>query len=227
MGGGEALAAQRLGTDLAYREAFARAFHHRSDSALTGRAVRMALAAYVRSLSALNSRFDRAARGDSEALTPAERRGFTLFMGKGRCGACHFLPFFNGTMPPDFVISEPEIIGVPERPAARHARLDPDPGRAGVDHEPTHGAAFKVPTLRNIALTAPYMHNGAFATLDQVINLYNRGGGAGIGARVRGQTLPSRPLHLAAAERSDLRAFLGALTDTVVTGDPEALVSER
>jgi cytochrome c peroxidase len=215
MGGNEALAAERLGTDLGYRNAFARALHHRPDSGVTGRAVRAALAAYVRSLSALESRFDHAARGDTDALTAAERRGFTLFMGKGRCGACHFLPFFNGTMPPEFVASEPEIIGVPERAATHQGRLDGDPGRAGVDHEPTHRAAFKVPTLRNITLTAPYMHNGTFTTLDQVIDFYNRGGGAGIGARVPGQTLPSRPLHLTRAERDDLRAFLGALTDTL------------
>jgi len=219
MGAGAESAAARLRTDPVARAQFARALGVRPDSAVTGRAIRVALAAYVRSLVALNSPFDRAARGDTAALTPAARRGFTLFMGKGRCGTCHFLPLFNGTMPPDFVTSETEIIGVPERPAARGARLDPDAGRGGVDHEATHQAAFRVPTLRNIALTAPYMHNGSFATLAQVIDFYNRGGGAGVGARVPGQTLPARPLHLSGPERRDLEAFLRALTDTVAMTD--------
>ncbi|HEX4633802.1 MAG TPA: hypothetical protein VH163_08220, partial [Gemmatimonadales bacterium] len=109
-----------------------------------------------------------------------------------------------------------EVIWVPVRPALAHARLDPDPGRAGFDHEPTHQGAFKVPTLRNIALTAPYMHNGAFASLREVIDFYDRGGGTGAGARVPGQTLPGRPLHLTSTERSDLEEFLRALTDTAL-----------
>jgi cytochrome c peroxidase len=138
-------------------------------------------------------------------------------MGKGRCGTCHFLPLFNGTMPPDFVLSEPEIIGTPTQPAARPAHLDPDPGRGGFDHEATHLGAFKVPTLRNIALTAPYMHNGAFATLEQVVDFYDRGGGAGSGLKVPGQTLSLRHLNLARREKDDLVAFLQALTDTAVT----------
>lgn len=216
MGGSADQAAERLLQDSLYRQAFARAFRGRHDSTVTGRTIRFALAAYVRSLGGFESRFDRALRGEAgaDSLSPAERRGFNLFMGKGRCGTCHFLPLFNGTLPPDFVSSEPEIIGVTERPGSRRARLDPDPGRGGVDHEPAHRGAFKVPTLRNIALTAPYMHNGAFATLEQVIDFYNRGGGAGSGARVPGQTLPARPLHLTPRDRSDLIAFLGSLTDT-------------
>jgi cytochrome c peroxidase len=137
-------------------------------------------------------------------------------MGKARCGTCHFLPLMNGTLPPDFVSSEPEIIGVTERPLSRHARLDPDPGRGGVDNEPTHRAAFKVPTLRNVSRTAPYMHNGAFATLKEVVDFYDRGGGAGSGADVPGQTLSARPLHLTQREKGDLIAFLRSLDDTIV-----------
>jgi cytochrome c peroxidase len=214
MGGSAEIAAQHLRGDSAYRNAFAEALHQRPDTAVTGRAIRIALAAYVRSLEGLNARFDQALRGDSSALTPSERHGFTVFMGKGRCGTCHFLPLFNGTMPPDFAVSEPEIIGVPERPTTHGAQLDADPGRGGYDHEATHQGAFKVPTLRNIALTAPYMHNGGFTTLEQVIDFYDRGGGAGIGATVPGQTLPSRRLHLSALEKKDLIGFLRVLTDT-------------
>lgn len=217
MGGSAEQAAERLRADSSYRRAFASAFHGRPEREITERSVRVALAAYVRSLSGFNSRFDRAVRGDTLALSDAERHGFTVFMGKGRCGTCHFLPLFNGTMPPDFVLSEPEIIGTPTQPAVRPAHLDPDPGRGGFDHEATHLGAFKVPTLRNIALTAPYMHNGAFATLEQVVDFYDRGGGAGSGLKVPGQTLSLRHLNLARREKDDLVAFLQALTDTAVT----------
>ncbi|HEY7236105.1 MAG TPA: cytochrome c peroxidase [Gemmatimonadaceae bacterium] len=220
MGSGAEVAAARLRSDSSYRHAFELAFTKHtpaSDSVVTGQRLRVAVAAYVRSLIALNSRFDRAVRGDTAAITAPERRGFTLFMGKGRCGTCHFAPLFNGVMPPEFVESEPEIIGVPARRAIRHARLDADEGRGAVDHEPTHAGAFRVPTLRNVVLTAPYMHNGAYATLEQVVDFYNRGGGSGVGAKVTGQTLSAQPLGLTAREQRDLVAFLGTLTDTVLT----------
>jgi cytochrome c peroxidase len=218
LGGSAELAAARLREDPSYRGAFARAFPAGLDRAITAEAVERALAAYVRSLRALDSRFDRAARGDTAALTSTERLGFTVFMGKARCGTCHFLPLFNGTVPPDFVQSEAEIIGTTDRPGVRRARVDPDPGLAGVDFQPVHRAAFKVPTLRNIALTAPYMHNGAFATLDQVVEFYDRGGAVGSGLELRTQTLPADSLHLSRGEKLALVAFLRSLTDT--TGIP-------
>jgi cytochrome c peroxidase len=86
-----------------------------------------------------------------------------------------------------------------------------------VDHAEAHRFAFKVPTLRNIALTAPYMHNGAFKSLEDVIDFYDRGGGVGAGLRVPNQTLSANPLRLRAFERRDLVAFLRTLTDTVVS----------
>ncbi|MBC7894484.1 MAG: cytochrome C peroxidase, partial [Cytophagaceae bacterium] len=70
-------------------------------------------------------------------------------------------------------------------------------------------------SLRNVALTAPYMHNGVFRTLEEVIEFYDRGGGVGIGLRLPYQSLPSAPLKLTAGEKRDLVAFLGALTDTI------------
>jgi len=217
MGGSLDSAARRLAGDPVYRAAFADAFRDRGDSTVNPRSLRFALAAFVRSLNGLDSRFDRALRGDTTALSSDERRGFTLFMGKARCGTCHFLPLMNGTMPTDFATSEPEIIGVPARAMMSGATLDADLGRGGFDHQPPHQAAFKVPTLRNVALTAPYMHNGVFATLEQVVDFYERGGGRGIGARVAGQTLPVRPLHLTMRERKELVAFLGSLTDSGAT----------
>ena len=209
------LVADRLRDDSAVRAAFSAALPGRPEAGVTPGSIRMALAAYVRSLTAMNSRFDRAVRGDTLAMAARERHGFTLFMGKARCGTCHFLPFFNGTAPPLFASSEGEIIGVPERAVTSGARLDPDSGRGRVDQLPEHLFAFKVPSLRNVALTSPYMHNGAYQTLEQVVDFYDRGGGAGIGAEVPGQTLPARRLHLTLEERRDLIAFMGALTDTV------------
>jgi cytochrome c peroxidase len=176
--------------------------------------IRSALAAYVRTLVRLDSRFDRAARGDSSALSPTERRGFTVFMGKGQCGTCHMVPLFNGMTPPVFGRSEVEVLGVPRTADTVYAAPDVDPGRYAITHDARDLHAFRIPSLRNVALTAPYMHNGVYRTLDQVIDFYNRGGGEGIGARLPNQTLPLRRLGLTTADRQALIAFLGTLTDT-------------
>jgi cytochrome c peroxidase len=207
-------AVSRVGADSTYRAAFADAFGLPPERAVTSLSLRVALASYIRSLVALNAPFDRAVRGDSTAMSAAARRGFTVFMAKGRCGTCHFAPLFNGTQPPEFLSTDPEIIGVPDRVVLRHARLDADPGRGGIDGVPSHRFAFKVPTVRNTAVTAPYMHNGIYHTLDDVIAFYNAGGGAGIGIDLPYQTLFDHPLALTRRERSDLLAFLRALTDT-------------
>ena len=217
-------AARRVQQSAEYRSQFSQALGMTPDKAVTKRTLRIAIAAYVRSLTAMHSRFDRAIRGEPNVLQPAERRGFNLFMGKAGCGTCHFAPFFNGTTPPLFTNDEVEIIGVPERPATHGARLDPDSGRGAIDRLAGHLHAFKTPTVRNATLTAPYMHNGIYRTLDQVVDFYNRGGGAGIGARDTNQTLDPTPLHLTIQEQHDIIAFLGALVDTVgMTGRPTRL----
>jgi cytochrome c peroxidase len=176
--------------------------------------LRVALAAYLRSLQALDSRFDRAVRGDTLALATAERRGLTVFVGKGKCGTCHFVPLFSGVIPPTFIEAEPEVIGVPDRPTTSAGALDADVGRYAIDRIEPHRHAFKTPTLRNVALTAPYMHNGVYRTLEQVVDFYDRGGGHGIGAAVDNRTLPTTRLRLTTTERRDLVSFLRALTDT-------------
>ncbi len=212
-------AAVRLRGTGTYTARFRAAFDIADDSALSPARLRMALAAYLRSLQALDSRFDRAARGDTALLSSSERHGFTLFMGKARCGTCHFAPLFNGTTPPTFTEAEPEVIGTPAGPLGTRdgGRIDPDVGRFAVDRIELHRFAFKTPTLRNIALTAPYMHNGVFRTLEDVIDFYDGGGGAGRGIATPQQTLPRDSLHLSRDEKRDIIAFLGALTDTVGT----------
>jgi cytochrome c peroxidase len=207
-----------------YRQAFARVFRVREDTAVNAYRLQLALASYVRSLTALNSRFDRAMRGHPELLRPNERHGFNLFMGKGRCGTCHFAPLFNGTAPPTYMSDEVEVIGVPTQPTTRHATLDPDSGRAKIDLMLSHLYAFKVPTVRNATLAGRYMHNGVYRTLSQVLDFYNRGGGNGIGARVPNPTLSTEPLHLSVQEQRDIIAFLGTLVDTAgLTARPSRL----
>lgn len=209
--------AAKLTSDSAYRASFRSALPGRGDAAIRGLEVRQVLAAYLRSLTAFNSRFDRATRGDTLAMNDEERRGFNLFMGKAKCATCHFVPLFNGVVPPDYRSAEAEVIGVPSSRDTVHAQLDADPGRAGVELIPNNQSAFKVPGLRNVALTAPYMHNGVFATLDQVIEFYDRGGAAGLGIDLLNQTLPPTPLGLTATQRRELVAFLQSLTDTLST----------
>ena len=207
-------AAARLARDSSYRSRFTRAFPADRDSSLRGPNIQFAIAAYIRSLQALNSRADRALRGDVAALTADERLGMNLFMGKAKCGTCHFAPLFNGTVPPSYQESEVEVLGVPSTPVTRGARVDPDSGRFRITRSAPHLHAFKTPSVRNAALTAPYMHNGVYRTLDEVVDFYNRGGGAGIGVQLEHQTLPTDPLHLTARERRALVRFMEALTDT-------------
>lgn len=208
-------AAARLASDTAMAAAFRQSFSAQAsfDSVVTPLRIREALAAYVRSLSFLDAPMDRALRGDTTALTAAQRRGFNLFVGKARCASCHFLPLTNGTVPPHYQKSEVEVIGVPTRAATRGATIDPDLGRFRVTRSAPHAHAFRTPSLRNVARTAPYMHNGVFRTLAEVVDFYERGGGSGIGVALDNQTLPPDRLNLSVAEQRDLVAFLGALTD--------------
>jgi cytochrome c peroxidase len=214
MGGSLAQAAEAVSRRPEYRARFRATFGALPEPAVTPRTLRVAVAAYVRSLTRLNSPFDRAVRGEHSALTPEERDGFNLFMGKARCGTCHFAPLFGGAMPPALTENEPEVIGVPERRDARRPVVDPDSGRFNVRRIDQHLHAFKTPSLRNVALTAPYMHNGAFPTLESVVDFYDVGGGAGIGAKVSHQTLPADSLHLSARQKRAIIAFMRALTDT-------------
>jgi cytochrome c peroxidase len=206
-------AVRRLERDTAYKQAFARSFNE----PITELHIKQALAAYERSLVAMNSPFDRYMRGDTTALTTVEKHGFNLYMGKAKCGTCHFVPLFNGTVPPEYTRTEQEVIGVPLRPLTAHARIDTDLGRYALNKYEKHRYAFKTPTVRNSALTAPYMHNGVFTTLSQVMDFYNRGGGIGIGIRnLEHQTLAPEPLQLSIQEQQAVIAFLHALTDTTL-----------
>ncbi|MEL6252311.1 MAG: cytochrome c peroxidase [Bacteroidota bacterium] len=210
---------KRLDKSEEYRELFAKAFpDYPANNKLNRSSLNAALAAYVRSLSSFNSPFDQYMRGESEEIDPAVKRGFNIFMGKAACGTCHFAPVFNGTVPPDFKESESEVLGVPAEPIWENAVVDPDLGRIKNGRALEEGAhifkyAFKTPTVRNIELTAPYMHNGVYKTLEEVMKFYNIGGGSGMGIDLPNQTLPFDNLNLTEAEIADVIAFMNSLTD--------------
>jgi cytochrome c peroxidase len=154
--------------------------------------VAQALDAYVRSLITRNSPFDRYAAGDKKALTAAQKRGLMLFVGKAECTMCH-----RG---PNFEDDQFHALGV----------KGDDPGRFKITGVEADRNAFKTPTLRNVARTAPYMHDGSLPSLRAVIDFYNAGGGD-----QRPKSVLLRKLKLTEKEKSDLVAFLESLTGEV------------
>lgn len=173
--------------------------------------IQNAISSYVRSLNSFDSRFDSYMRGNKNSINAEEIQGMNLFMGKAKCATCHFTPLFNGTVPPNFAKTEHEVVGTPEDASGK--RLSKDEGRYIFNQLPQLKGAFKTPTLRNVAVTAPYMHNGAYATLEEVVEFYDLGGGTGLGLSVENQTLPTDKLNLTAAEKKALVAFMKTLTD--------------
>lgn len=200
-----------------YAGLFAAAFPERENSTIDSTAIIAGIAAYVRSLVRLNSRFDDYMRGNSAALNAEELNGFNLFMGKAQCATCHFMPLFNGVLPPKFITADAEVLGVPDNTNSK--RLDPDLGLFFTLQTEIYAPrltipfkyAFKTPTVRDAARTAPYMHNGIYHTLEEVMDFYNKGGGAGIGIAVPNQTLSSDSLHLSTPEIKALVAFIKSL----------------
>jgi cytochrome c peroxidase len=151
-----------------------------------------ALASYVRSVMSGDSPYDRFIAGDRNALTDEQQTGLQIFRGKGNCTRCHVGPTFTD--------ERVHNTGV----AWRDSRLADEGGGEGT---------FKTPTLREVARTAPYMHDGSFDTLQQVVEFYDRGGNAN-------PALDSeiRPLRLTEDEKRDLVTFLSSLTGTVQEG---------
>ena len=170
--------------------------------------IKNALASYIRSLSKYDSKFDRYMQ-NKEIFTADEKAGFNLFAGKAKCATCHFIPLTNGTVPPNFDKSESEILGVPNK----NKKLDGDLGKFVITQAAIHKHSFKTPTIRNIELTGPYMHNGVYKTLEEVVDFYNDGGGLGLGLELENQTLPEDKLNLSDKEKKQLIAFMKTLTD--------------
>jgi len=156
--------------------------------------VARAIAAFERTVVSTNSAFDKHQAGDKAAMGEAAVRGLALFTGKARCALCH-----NG---PNFTDNRFHNLGVPQA-----GPLKEDVGRYAVTRQDQDRGAFKTPTLRSVALTAPYMHDGVFKTLEEVIEFYNKGGEA-----VPGKDVFMTPLNLSDQEKKDLVEFLKALT---------------
>jgi cytochrome c peroxidase len=178
----------RLANKPGYGDAFRKAF---GDEAITRQRVEMALATYQRTIVAPEAPFDRYIAGDAQAIGPAAKRGFALFEGKANCAACHNGPSFTDGSFHDIGTARGEDIG--------RGRLFA--GSVKLRY------AFKTPTLREVTLRAPYMHDGSVPTLREVIELYDKGG---IDRPSRSEQI--RPLHLSATEKTDLLAFLQTLT---------------
>ncbi|MFD1551434.1 cytochrome-c peroxidase [Putridiphycobacter roseus] len=185
------------------------------------------LSAFIQSLKSFNSVFDQSIKGKIPVPKDVEA-GFNLFTGKAACATCHFIPTFSGLVPPLYVETESEVLGVPAYNDINKAILDQDLGRYG-NGRPKEKAdfyknSFKTATIRNIELTAPYMHNGVFNTLEEVVEFYNIGGGHGWGIAPENTTLPSDELNLNATEIKQLIIFMQSLTDTTgMTAVPTTL----
>lgn len=197
-----------INTNKVYQKKFAVSFPNEPISELK---IQEAIAAYIRSKNAFDSRFDQYMQGDKTQMNEEEINGFTLFMGKGKCGTCHYMPLFSGNIPPVFMKNESEILGTPKD--KNHTELDADVGKFILYKAKPHKNSFKTPTLRNVSLTSPYMHNGVYDTLEEVMDFYNNGGGAGLGLDVPNQTLPADKLNLTPKEIKAIIAFMSTLED--------------
>ncbi len=195
-----------------YVEQFAKVYPNRE---INNNDIRNAIANYIRTLIPFNSKFDRNINGLENTLSASEINGYNLFNGKAKCATCHFAPLFNGTVPPDYKESEMELIGVPKHNDTINATISEDLGRYEIYKTPERKHFFKTSTVRNAALTGPYMHNGVYTTLEEVMDFYNRGGGAGIGIEQEYQTLPPDPLNLTNQEIDDIIAFIKSLNDNI------------
>ncbi len=206
----------KLNSSNEYKALFKSSFPDLADNAINKNSLSTAISAYLVSLSGFNSPFDQYVRGERNELHDDAIKGFNLFMGKAGCATCHFAPVFNGLVPPDFNDSESEVLGVPLNSIESNASLDNDLGRSMgtlTEITPIFNNSFKTTTVRNVSLTGPYMHNGVFETLEEVVDFYNKGGGAGLKISIENQTLPETPLNLTKEEERQLVTFLHSLTN--------------
>ena len=195
------------------------------DSDITRERIAMAIASFERSLVSRNSPLDRFLDGDKNALSAEALQGYKIFTGKGKCTQCHnSVNLADDRFHVLNVEENPEHLQDPRIAATRrfvakvyhfeeYRTLAEDPGRYLITKDQKDWKAFRTPTLREIAGTAPYMHNGIYATLDEVIEFFNKGGG-------NGNTLLN-PLQLTPAEKRQLRIFL----EEGLSGVPTTFIS--
>jgi cytochrome c peroxidase len=191
-----------LGAVPEYRQRFGRVF----PDGITEANIAKAVAAFERTLLTAKSPFDRYQAGDKGALTAEQKQGMALFFSsRTGCSSCHVAPLFTD--------NAFHNLGVPQ--------VGPKPvdnGRSDIDHKPADLGAFKTLMLRNVELTGPYMHDGAFTTLDQVVAFYVGGGGPS-----PNRSPLIKPLDLSPQEQKALVAFLKSLTDPTAGVTPPKL----
>ncbi len=205
---------QKIRNIHSYSALFSAAFPNANqDSLISLQNMATAISSYEQSFSIMTSAFDQYMQGELTALDNSQKRGFNLFMGKAACGTCHFAPLFNGLLPPTYTTTEVESLGLTQNTNFKKPIADQDIGRYRFFPISFYIGTFKTPSIRNVARTAPYMHNGTFSTLGQVLEFYNRGGGRGLGLNAPYQTLSDKPLHLSRKEKMDIIHFLQSLTD--------------
>jgi cytochrome c peroxidase len=205
---------KKLKTKKEYKKAFKAAF---KNGEVNKENFSKALSSYVASLYSYESDFDKFMRNEKEISSDA-KKGFNLFMGKANCATCHFAPNFSGLVPPFFNENESEVLGITKKPIdQKPLELDADKGRINSpvkkENSWIYENSFKTVTVRNIALTKPYFHNGAFNTLEEVLDFYNEGGGEGLGLKMKNQTLAPDKLNLTQTEMKQIIVFLNSLTD--------------
>jgi cytochrome c peroxidase len=182
------------------------------DADVTRERIAMAIAAFERTLISRDTPLDRFLDGDASALSPEALKGYEIFTGKGKCAECHYgVNLADDRFHALQVQENPEHLQDPRIAATRrfvakvyhfeeYRTLAEDPGRYLITKEQRDWKAFRTPTIREVAKTAPYMHNGIFATLDEVIAFFDAGGG-------KGNTV-LKPLQLTQKEKEQLRIFL-------------------
>ena len=186
----------RLNANLAYREMFLEAFGQEADY----KAVVYALATFQRTLLSFNTPYDRFMAGDSAALSAEEKVGLELFRSKKlNCTTCHKEPFF---MDNDF-----HNIGVYE--------VYTDYGRGRFTLDSADYGKMRTPSLRNVSVTWPYMHDGSMRTLEEVVAFYKTGG-----VNHPNKSAEMKPFDLTESEEKALLAFLNALTDSAFLSNP-------
>ena len=184
---------ERLKDDQTYKALAKKAYNRNLDPYV----ITKALASFQRTLISANSRYDQYMSGDESVFSDEEKKGYELFM-SSNCVDCHTPPHFtnhtfhnNGLVP-----------------------VDNDSGRAQITGKAKDRGVYRVPTLRNVALTAPYMHNGLYTDLEDVIKIYASGG-----LNTENQSNIIEPFTLSIEEKKSLIAFLKTLTDTIFVKD--------
>lgn len=183
---------KRLSASKDYRDRFQKVFGGPPTLASVGKAI----AAFERTIVSTDSRFDAYCRGDKSALNDSEKRGLILFFGKASCTQCHSGPNFSD--------NKYHNLG------GHHTGATKDEGRYAISKDEKERGAFKTATCRSVTLTGPYMHDGRLATLEDVVDYYNVGGG-----KDPNKSELVQPLHLTDKEKADLVAFLKSLTGSV------------